>query len=246
MLNKLRALLVTAPLIVLATAFMGTISLIVSLFDSSGRGQHRVARGWSRLLLAISRVKVRVEGLEKIAPGGSYVFISNHRSFMDIPVILPHISVQFRFFANKNLFGVPFIGYHLKRAGHLSVDNANPRESLRSMSEAARVIPNRGISVLVFPEGGRTDGELRAFKDGAAYIAIKAGVPVVPVALFGSREILPMGSAVVNGGLVRMVLGDPIPTVGFNLHERTQLSGRLRDCVAEMLGQREYATATKQ
>lgn len=235
-LEKIRALLITDPLIILATMLMGSISLLVSLFDSSGRGQHRVARGWSRMLLRISGVKVDVEGLEKIAPGGSYVFIANHRSFMDIPVILPHISVEFRFLANKNLFSVPFIGYHLKRAGHLPVDNANPRESLKSMSEAARVIQQRGISILVFPEGGRTEGELKPFKDGAAYIAIKAGVPIVPVALLGMREILPMGSIYVRGGHVRMRIGDPIPTVHLTLQERAQLSRQLRDCVADFHG----------
>jgi 1-acyl-sn-glycerol-3-phosphate acyltransferase len=238
-LKKIRSLLITDPLIIGATVAMGSVSLVASLFDASGRGQHRVARGWSRLLLRISRVKVHVEGLEKIAPGGSYVFVANHRSFMDIPVILPHVSVQFRFLANRNLFGVPFIGYHLKRAGHLPVDNANPRESLKTMSEAARAIRERGISILVFPEGGRTQGELRAFKDGAAYIAIKAGVPAVPVALQGVRDVLPMGSIVVSGGEVSIRIGEPIPTVGLTPHDRTKLSQKLRECIAELHGEHE-------
>lgn len=235
-LRKIRALVITDPLIIAATAFMGSVSLLLSLFDSSGYAQHRMARGWSRILLKISRVKVRVDGLEKIAPGGSYVFVANHRSYMDVPVILAHVSVQFRFLANKNLFRVPFIGYHLQRAGHLPVDNANPRESLRSMSEAARVIQERYISILVFPEGGRTHGELRPFKEGAAYIAIKAGVPVVPVALLGMREILPMGSIYVQGGEVRLCIGDPIPTIDLSPQDRARLSQQLRDAVSELHG----------
>jgi 1-acyl-sn-glycerol-3-phosphate acyltransferase len=237
MLDKLRAVLITAPLIAGATALMGSISLLISLLDSSGRGQHRVARAWSRMLLRISGVKVHVEGLEKIAPGGSYVFVANHRSYMDVPVILPHISVQFRFLANKNLFSVPFIGYHLKRAGHLPVNNADARESLRSMTEAARSIRQRGISVLVFPEGGRTHGELRPFKDGAAYIAIKAGVPAVPVYLEGVRDVLPMGSMVLRGGEVHLQIGDPIATVGLSLQDRTRLSQQLHDWVAGLQSQ---------
>jgi 1-acyl-sn-glycerol-3-phosphate acyltransferase len=240
-LNTLRSMVVTAPLIILSTAFMGSISLLVSLFDSSGRGQHRVARGWSRMLLAVSRVKIEVEGLEHIAPNGSYVFAANHRSFMDIPAVLPSISVQFRFLANKNLFGIPFIGYHLQRAGHLPVDNANPRESLKTMSEAARAIRDRGVSILVFPEGGRTFGELESFRDGASYIAIKAGVPIVPVALIGMSDVLPRGSAVVNGRRVRLRIGEPIPTVGLTLHERTQLTHQLHDRVAELLEIRQPA-----
>ena len=112
---------------------------------------------------------------------------------------------------------------------------ANPRESLRSMTEAARVIQKKDISILIFPEGGRTDGELRSFKDGAAYIAIKAGVPVVPVALIGMRNILPMGSGFVNGGDVLLRVGEPIPTIDLSLQDRTRLSGELRDAVARLL-----------
>jgi 1-acyl-sn-glycerol-3-phosphate acyltransferase len=234
-LRKFRALFLTAPLIVLATAVMGSVSLLVSLFDSSGHGQHKIARLWSRILLSIARVKVRAEGLEKIAPGGSYVFIANHRSYMDVPVVLATISAQFRFMANKNLFSIPFIGYHLHRAGHLPVDNANPRESLRSMTEAARVIQKGDISILIFPEGGRTGGELRAFKDGAAYIAIKSGAPVVPVALIGMRNILPMGSGTVSGGEVVLRVGEPAPTIDLSLQDRTLFSGQMRDAIARLL-----------
>jgi 1-acyl-sn-glycerol-3-phosphate acyltransferase len=92
-----------------------------------------------------ARIRVEVEGLERIPPGGSFVFIANHRSYFDIPVILPYLSVQFRFFAKKSLFYVPFIGYHMKRAGYLAVDFVNPRESLKSMAEGARVIHETGI-----------------------------------------------------------------------------------------------------
>lgn len=233
LLARFRLLFYTGPLITLATACMGTISLIVSLFDSTGRGQHSVASAWSRMLLRIARVRVEVEGREKIAPGGSYVFIANHRSYSDIPCILPQISTQFRFLANKNLFSVPFIGYHLRRAGHVPVNSSNARESLKSMSEAARMIQERGISVLVFPEGGRTSGELLPFKDGAAYIAIKAGVPIVPISLLGSRKILPMGSALIRGGRVKMRIGDPIPTLDLSLHDRTELSRSLHESMAE-------------
>lgn len=233
--GKLRSFLITAPLIFLATAIMGTISLVVSLFDSSGRGQHRIARAWSRILIVIARVKVHAEGLEKVAPEGSYVFIANHRSYMDVPVVLSTISAQFRFMANKNLFRIPFIGYHLHRAGHLAVDNANPRESLRSMTEAARVIQKNGISILIFPEGGRTEGELRQFKDGAAYIAIKAGVPVVPVALIGMRAILPMHSGELRGGGITLRVGEPIPTIDLRLQDRTRLSVELHEAIARLL-----------
>ncbi len=234
-LTLLRNYLVTGPLIFGATALMGSVSLVVSLFSSTGRTQHRLARRWSRMLLGIAGVHVTVEGLEKIAPGGSYVFIANHRSYFDVPVILPHISVQFRFIANKNLFRIPFIGYHLARAGHLAVNVDNARESLKSMSEAARMIQKGGISILLFPEAGRTCGELEPFKDGAAYIAIKAGVPIVPIALTGVREVMPVGSSVVRGGPVRMRVGNPITTLDLALQDRTRLSRELHRQMVEML-----------
>jgi 1-acyl-sn-glycerol-3-phosphate acyltransferase len=232
---KLRALLIADPLIVFTTAIMGTISLAVSLFDSSGRVQHRVARAWARMLLRIAGVQLEIEGLDKLAPGGCYVFAVNHRSFMDIPVVLASIPAEFRFLANDYLFNVPFIGYHLRRAGHLPVTQSNPRESLRTMTGAARVVERRGISVLLFPEGARTTGEMRPFRDGAAYIAIKAGVPLVPVSLSGMTQILPVGSVIVRGGRVRMRVGDPIPAADLTLRDRCALTERLYSAVCELL-----------
>src|SRR5689334_16900600 len=93
----IRSLLITDPIIIIATILMGLVSLIVSLFDSDGTRQHRISRVWSRMLLAVSGVKMRISGLDKIDPGGSYVFVANHRSLMDTPVVLAHIPLQFRF-----------------------------------------------------------------------------------------------------------------------------------------------------
>jgi 1-acyl-sn-glycerol-3-phosphate acyltransferase len=230
----LRAVLITNPLIVLATILMGTVSLAASLFDSSGLAQHGVARVWARLLLAIAGVRVKVEGLEKISPDASYVFAANHLSYMDTPLVIAQIPVQFRFLAKKSLFKVPFIGYHLKRAGHIPVHREDPRASLRTMADAARIVREHGASVLVFPEAGRSPDELREFKDGAAYIAIKAGVPAVPVGLTGTREVLPMDSLAVRGGNVALRIGDPIPTEGLTARDRKWLTGELQARVAKL------------
>ena len=237
MFGFLRAALVTDPLIVLVTIAMGTLSLATSLFDSSGRAQHAVARLWARMLLAIGGVRVRVEGLERISAEASYVFVSNHLSYMDTPLVVAHIPAQFRFLAKKGLFKVPFIGYHLKRAGHIPVPRGDARASLRTMSEAARIVRERGVSVLVFPEGGRAPGAMREFKAGAAYIAIKAGVPAVPVGIVGTRQILPMDSLLVRGGEVRLRIGEPIPTVGLTIHDHRQLTERLREAVLGLAGE---------
>jgi len=209
--------------------------MAASLVDPTGRSQHRMAQIWGKLLLAASFIRVRVEGLEKLDPCANYVFASNHTSYMDIPAILARLPHQFRFFAKTGLFLIPFLGWHLKRAGHLPVDRSNARNSLKSMSEGARIVAERGISVLLFPEGGRTPEGLRPFKEGAAYIAIKAGVPVVPMAIVGMRPLLPMGSIHLRSGQAVLRIGDPIPTAGLKLHDRQALTKRMREEVVELL-----------
>lgn len=233
--SYLRSLLVTTPLILLATIIMGTLSILASLFDGTGNTQHRIACIWGRMLLAASFIRVRVEGIDKLDPQATYVFVSNHQSLMDIPAILSSLPHQFRFFAKKGLFSIPFLGTHLKRAGHLPVDRSNPRNSLKSMSSAAQIVAQRGTSVLLFPEGGRAPEGLREFKEGAAYIAIKAGVPAAPMALIGLRELLPMGSHHVRSGQVVLRIGKPIPTAGLKLADREQLTLRLYDEVHSLL-----------
>jgi 1-acyl-sn-glycerol-3-phosphate acyltransferase len=234
-LGLVRALLMTDPLIILATILMGSINLVVSIFDNGGRKQLKTARHWSRMLLRIAGVKVTLDGIDKIDPNGSYVFVSNHASFMDTPVVLAHIPVQFRFLAKQGLFSIPFLGNHLKRAGHLPVPRDNPREAVKMMAEAGRVIRERAISVLVFPEGGRSLEGLQPFKEGAAYIAIKAGVPAVPIALVGTLEVLPMGSMHVRPGHVTLRIGSPIPTANLRLQDRGSLTQQLYAEVSELL-----------
>jgi 1-acyl-sn-glycerol-3-phosphate acyltransferase len=233
----LRSILFTTPLIALSTIVLGLISMVCSFFDRSGDTAHNVARLWGKMLTAVSFIRVRVEGLEKLDPRANYVFVSNHGSYMDIPAILSRLPYQFRFFAKKGLFQIPFLGWHLRWAGHLPVDRGNARASLKSMTEGAALIARAHVSMLLFPEGGRSKPEqgLREFKEGAVYIAIKAGVPLVPVALVGLRDLLPHGSAHIRSGKVAIRIGDPIPTAGLHISDREALSRRLHDEVARML-----------
>src|SRR5437588_1264377 len=233
-LSYIRSLLITDPIIILATIVMGSISLLTSLFDSDGRIQHQISRVWSRMLLKVSGVKMKVQGLEKIDPHSTYVFVANHRSFMDIPVLLAYLPLQFRFLAKKGLFLIPFLGTHLRRAGHLAVVKDNPRASLKSMTDAARILRQPGMSVMLFPEGGRSkDGELQNFIEGAAYIAVKAGVPVIPIAMTGTREVLPMGSLQIMSGIVELRIGEPIPTAKLTMKDRNNLTQEMHDRVAD-------------
>jgi len=235
--SLLRSLLLSTPLILLSTILMGTLSILASLFDGSGNTQHHLARIWAKSLLAFGFIRVRAEGVEKIDPRGTYVFVSNHESYMDIPAILSRLPFQFRFFAKKGLFKIPFLGTHLKRAGHFPVDRSNARNSLKSMSEGGRLIAERGVSVLIFPEGGRSPVGLREFKEGAAYIAIKAQVPVVPMAIVGMRPLLPMGSIHIRSGRVALRVGAPIPTAGLKPSDRDELTRRLYEEISALLSE---------
>lgn len=234
-LSYLIAVLVRAPLIILSTIVMGSISLVVALWDTEGRKQLAVARAWARSLLWFAGARVRVVGAEKLAPEVSYVVCPNHVSYFDTPVLLTHVLVNFRFLAKKELFAIPFLGGHLKRAGNISVPLEDPRGALKVLSAAGKAMKERGLSMLVFPEGGRSEtGDLTEFKDGAAYLAIKGGVPVVPVAIIGVRDILPMHSHHVKPGRVTLRIGDPIPTEGLTSAARTELTARIYNEILAM------------
>lgn len=234
--KKLRGLLFADPVIILATVSLGILSLIVSFFDKTGRPQASLARFWARILLAASGVRVKVEGMEHIHPSGSYVFIANHLSYMDTPVALANIPVQFRFLAKSGLFKIPLMGHHLSRAGHVPVPRGDPRAAVKTMAHAAEIIREKGISLLIFPEGGRShDGVLRPFKEGGAYIAIKAGVPLVPLVLIGTREVLPFGAGVVQSGNVTLRVLPPILTADLSLKDRGQITELLREKIAAEL-----------
>jgi 1-acyl-sn-glycerol-3-phosphate acyltransferase len=225
----LRGVLIADPAIILATIFFGSISVAISFFDSSGRAQAAVARFWGKVLLVVSGVTVEVEGLEHIHPTGSYIFMANHTSYMDTPVVLANISVQFRFLAKRGLFQIPFLGTHLTRAGHIPVPRDDPRAAVKTLQLAAETIQEKKTSLLVFPEGGRShDGVLTAFKEGGAYIAIRAGVPVVPLALLGGRNVLPYGGGIVKSGKIIMRILPPIETSGLTLKDRGSLTDQVR------------------
>lgn len=232
----LRAYLWIDPLICLTTAVMGSINLVVSFFDHGGKRQLAVAQAWARMLCRLAGVRLTIEGAHHLQPGVSYILAANHLSYMDTPVVLGHLPVNFRFMAKKGLFSVPFLGNHLERAGHLPVSSDNPREAIKLLSEAARLIGERQISVLVFPEGGRAaDGKLQEFKDGAFFLAIKAQAPVLPIAIVGTYEMLPFGSGTMRPGPVTMRIGAPIPTVGMVNKDRLALSDQTRAEIERLL-----------
>jgi 1-acyl-sn-glycerol-3-phosphate acyltransferase len=238
-LSFLGAVLIKAPLIITSTILFGSVSVLTSFFDPSGRRQHAISKSWARLLLFIGGVRVRVTGMEHLRPDQNYLFVGNHLSLYDTPVVLGNIPRQFLFLVNIKYVRLPFLGTHLRRSGHFAVNPDDMRAGLRVMTEAAKRIQERRLSVLMFPEGKRSPGGLLEFKEGAAYIAIKSGAPVIPFALKGTRDVLPIGSVHVRGGPVEFLLGEPIPMAGYTLKDRERVTTLMHERVAGLMAQLE-------
>ena len=211
LLNYLHSI-VAIPLIHLYTIVMGSLSLLLSLYDPRGRRQHWCARVWCRMIAATAGARVHVHGLHHIKPGESYVFLSTHQSYMDIPAMLGYLPAQLRIAAKKSLFRVPFMGWHLTRAGHIPIDRSSTQNAVASMQRAASYLRD-GICAFIFPEGTRSrDGYLHKFKKGGFKLAIQAGVPIIPITIIGSRQILPPDEIIFRPGPIEMYVDEPIPT----------------------------------
>lgn len=235
-----RSLLFTNPLIYFYTVVCGTLSLCGSIFDSSGRWQHFCARTWSWLILKTGRIRVRVEGLENVDPKRTMIYCANHPSAMDIPILFVNLPVQFRFLAKRSLFHVPFLGWHLRRSGHIPVDRQRPREAMKGFDQAARKI-REGSPVVMFPEGGRSrTTEMKAFKGGSFYLAILSGVPIVPITLNGTRAVLEPDSYHVRPGQTELIVHPLISTDGLTLKDVDALSQRVHRQIVSRLAPAEH------
>ena len=221
------------PAISLYTIVLGTTSLLSTLVDRKGNFAHRCARAWARLILGTTGVRVTVEGVEKLDPHRSYVFAANHQSIYDIPIVFASVPFQLRIVAKQSLGRIPFMGWHLHRAGHLLVDRRNPGPDIvRKMARLVR----EGSSLIVFPEGTRSvDGQLGRFKKGSFLVALGANLPVVPVTIEGSRHVMQKGRLTVRPGNVRLTVHEPIPTEGLGRQDVPVFADRVRTVVAGAL-----------
>ena len=233
-LYRWRTNLIQSPLFALITAAFGSLSLLVSVVDKKGNAQHGIARIWARALVWVSGSRLTVTGAENLGKRPVAVYACNHTSYMDIPVILAVLPFQFRILARKQLWSIPFIGWYLNRSGQMPIDTANPHATLSSLGAGARALRS-GMPLFVFPEGGRTsDGELRPFLSGAAYLAIRAQVPLVPLALGGVYELLPIHTHHFYPGELTLKIGEPIETVGMTMRQTDELTARLREAIERL------------
>jgi 1-acyl-sn-glycerol-3-phosphate acyltransferase len=233
-LYRWRTNLIQTPLLALATVACGSLSLLVSLLDKRGRVQHRIARIWAGLCVRCSASRVTVEGAENLRKHAVAVYASNHTSYMDTPVIFASLPFQFRILAKKELWPIAFIGWYLDRSGQIPIDTANPHATLSSLGRGVKALRS-GMPLFVFPEGGRTsDGELQKFLSGAAYLAIRAQVPLVPIALSGVYELLPIHTHHFYPGELTVSVGEPIQTTGMSLRQAEELTETLRNAIEGM------------
>ena len=199
------------PAIAVYTIVLGTLSLGSTLVGGSGHFAHWCARAWSWLILVTTGVRVEVRGLEQLTPGATYVFAANHQSIYDIPVLFGSLPFQLRIIAKESLGRFPFLGWHLRRTGHMLVDRRRPNRA--AIFAWARSLPARGLSLIVFPEGTRSrDGRVGVFKAGSLFPAVQAGIPIVPLSVVGSRHVMRKSELTTRPGDVVLVVHPPVVT----------------------------------
>jgi 1-acyl-sn-glycerol-3-phosphate acyltransferase len=230
----LRALFVI-PFALFMTLLISLITLLKTLVLNKGANSVQgLAAWWARSICWASGVKVAVDVAEQLEPGKPYIFAANHQSQFDIFVLQGLLGINFRWLAKKELFRVPIWGPAMRRAGYIPIDRSHGRQAIKSLGEAAQKIA-AGTSVIIFPEGTRSkDGKLHDFKAGAMVLAIKSGVPIVPVAIRGTYEILPKGELLVTPGKVQIRLGRPIETKNYSSRDKHALARVSQEAVAEL------------
>jgi 1-acyl-sn-glycerol-3-phosphate acyltransferase len=231
--KRVRAAAVWTAIVLLTVGF-GLPAILAAYLPPRGDWFLRFARGWARSVLAVSGVSVDVLHRDRLPRAGSFVVAANHESFTDIVVLLSVLPLQIRFLAKRSIFRVPVLGWSIAAAGFIPVDRGDPSGSAAAVDAALDRL-RRGRSLVVFPEETRTrDGELRPFKKGAALLAVRAGLPLLPLGLAGTRRVLPRGSFVMTSGRVVVSPGLPLPTEGAAPSARRQLTERLADEVRRL------------
>ena len=219
------------PAITVYTVVLGTLSIASSVFEKNGHFAHWCARTWSRLILLTTGVRVDVSGLDRLEPGRTYVFVSNHQSIYDIPILFWSLPYQLRIIAKESLGRFPFLGWHLRRTGHMLVDRSRP-DRAKIFGWASRLTSN-GLSLVVFPEGTRSpDGRVGRFKGGSFYLALEAGLPVVPLSVVGSRHVMLKGRLATYPGRVNLIVHAPIDTRGLQGTDAREFAERVRAILA--------------
>ena len=230
---------------VVETIVLASLAVVSGLFDRTGETVFKIARFWSRLVLGVPGVRLKVEQRAPLDPRRPYIFMCNHASMIDIWAGFVAVPVSFRFIAKKQLSRIPLFGWAMWAGRFIFIDRQNAVAARRSIEEAARRIKS-GQSVVIYPEGTRTrDGRLMPFKKGGFHLAIDSGADIVPMAIEGTRALMPRGAMLIRPGEVRLQIGEPIPTAGLGPGDRERLVKQVRDRIAEMLCEPPAPPATE-
>jgi 1-acyl-sn-glycerol-3-phosphate acyltransferase len=227
--------LVFAPVVGLVTASQATTALALSMVTSPRTASRMSAVPWARILAFMTPMRVRVEGREHIDPQQSYVLVSNHQSQYDIFVLYGWLGVDFKWVMKQELRSVPGIGVACDRLGHIFIDRSNHAAAMATLQEAKNRIVG-GTSVMFFPEGTRSrSGKLMRFKKGAFRMALDLGLPILPLTVTGTRNVLPAGTSDLMPGSARLIIHPPIPVEGLTAIDCSRLSNQVRDVIASAL-----------
>ncbi|MGC9977178.1 MAG: lysophospholipid acyltransferase family protein [Syntrophales bacterium] len=238
----LRALLLVTMGVAI-TAFMSGCAVAFAFMTPDENMIHRVANIWAKMLLAIANTKVEIVGAENVIMGKPQIFMANHQSDFDILIVLAHLQGQFRWIVKKELFQIPLFGKAMQSAGYIEIDREDREKAMLSLDKAAMKI-REGKSVMSFPEGTRSkDGRIKPFKHGMFYLAIKSGVPIVPISIIGAGEIMPRRSLRIKPGKITMVIDKPIDISGYSIENRQELIDRVQNIIAKNYDPRSVTQA---
>jgi len=230
-LSRLRSYFIFDPLIWAYTLVLGSVSLACSLFDRNGRIQHNLARLWSWLIMKTILSSVKVTGMGPLDTSRPRVYAVSHASALDIPILYVYLPFQFRIVFKSELLSYPFVGWHLKRSGQVCINQQNPATSVGAIKSALKSL-KRGMPLVIFPEGGRSrDGQIQPLLPGAFFLAIKAQAEIVPIALVGTFDLLPMNTYHIKCRPLEMRVGQPISTAGLTLHEMDAVSAQVKTAI---------------
>jgi len=218
---------------VLVTGFFAVILILASFIGKNSNTLHKIERIWAKCILVASGVKVTVKGLHNIDPAGSYIYMSNHLSNFDIPVLLAYLPVQFRWLAKAELFKIPIFGYAMQRAGYISINRFDRKSAIQSLNKVAEIIRN-GTSVIIFPEGTRSQNQnIQSFKKGGFVLAVDSGVPITPMIIHGTWTIMQKKQILVRPGNVVLEIKKPIKTLDYTRKTKNDLMEKVRNIILE-------------
>jgi 1-acyl-sn-glycerol-3-phosphate acyltransferase len=230
--------LLRLSVLLVVTVPLALLTVVLGAIDPHGKRVYRINQFWTWLILRLGGVSLRVRGLENIDAHEPYIFMANHQSNVDIPVLIQSLlRFQLRWIAKKELLRVPLFGWAMRATKHITVDRADPLDAMKSVERARERIA-AGISVVIFPEGTRSrDGRLLPFKKGGFLIAAKTGAKIVPVTIVGSAALLPSGAWQLRAGAVDVFVDQPIASEGYRAGQLKALSDQVRQVIAARLQQ---------